>query len=333
MISTSLFPWERWFEFLAPKLDGQTLAISGSTGFVGRSLLSFISELALASGIRLKLITGSHTNPLPLDTNWNIHHDHVTGGSVALLNMVEKNEVTHFIHLSTPTTKESGSHQGNRVAAATLEALEGLSGLKNLSNDFRLVHASSGAVYGPRMGIQNPSQLSDDWDLSAFDDPVRDNYTTVKRRAEEAVLKGTLNGKWLGTNARLFAFMGPGLPLDSHFAIGNFVRDSIAKRDIVIRGNPRTVRAYLPSEVLAANLLEVTFAEFYPVCHISSDDAHSLETYARILASQSGTNVFTNEIHAPASYYVGVQDSRLRTSMTPDITEYLKYWTSMATRN
>ena len=331
MISNSLFPWQGWFEYLSPKLDGQTLAISGSTGFVGRSLLSFIREMALASGINLTLITGSKSNPLTLGKMGNIRHEHVPGGSAALLNIFEKNEVTHFIHLSTPTTKESGSHQRNRVAAATLEVLEGLSGVKNLNNNLRLVHASSGAVYGPRLGIQTPSQLGDNWDFSVFDDPVKDNYTTVKRRAEETVLEGTLDGKWLGTNARLFAFMGPGLPLHSHFAIGNFLRDSIAKRDIVIRGNPRTIRAYLPSEILAANLLEVTFAKFYPVCHISSDDAHSLETYARILASQSGTSVFTNENSAPASYYVGAQDRRLRTSITPDITEYLRYWTSVST--
>ena len=126
--------------------------------------------------------------------------------------------------------------------------------------------------------------------------------------------------------------MGPGLPLDSHFAIGNFIGDSIAQRDITIRGNPLTVRAYLPTEVMAANLLESAFGVFYPECHVSSDSQHTLETFAELIGAVGGTQVSRESTFTPASYYVGAQDKRLETSFDVDLVAYLKYWISLQKR-
>lgn len=328
----SLLPWGRWFDALAPALHGKTLAITGSTGFVGRALVSFLIDLTKARDVSLTLLTGSNTSPLDIGKCERISHQHAQGGSDPFLKLIERSNVSHFIHLATPTTKESGSLEQARVTASTLDILEGLSSLPNLGKNFRLLHASSGAVYGPRLGSKTPLQMNDEFDMSPFNDDVKDHYTLVKRKAEMAVITGTQSGKWLGTNARLFAFMGPGLPLNSHFAIGNFVQDCISKRDIVIKGNPLTVRAYLPSEVMAANLLEATFGEFFPLCHVASDAQQTLQTHAELLASISGTRVSLENPFSPPSYYVGAKDSRLTTSVDVDLKQYLRYWTALAER-
>lgn len=148
----------------------------------------------------------------------------------------------------------------------------------------KIVYCSSGAVYG-----QQPPGL----DFLLEDSPLqpiesltesKKNYAAAKRDAENAFVELAHAGLCVAI-ARCFAFVGPYLPRDQHFAIGNFIEDGVNKRPIKVNATFPVFRSYMHADDLVIWLM--TIAESASVkaekFNVGSDEVVSIQALAHMI--------------------------------------------------
>jgi dTDP-glucose 4,6-dehydratase len=147
----------------------------------------------------------------------------------------------------------------------------------------RVVVVSSGAVYG----VQPPTLDCVDETFTGGPDPLdpRQAYAEGKRVAELIARLAARDGPFELSIARAFAFVGPGLPLDAHFAIGNFIRDALAGGPIHVAGDGTPYRSYQHVADLAVWLWTIlAFGGPNRAYNVGSERAVSISELASLVA-------------------------------------------------
>jgi nucleoside-diphosphate-sugar epimerase len=150
---------------------------------------------------------------------------------------------------------------------------------------------SSGAVYGPQP--QHMERMPEGFRQGPFlDGPdTKSLYGEAKRLVELQAGLFAARQRLPVAVARCFAFLGPHLPLDRHYAAGNFLRDAMRGGEITLSGDGRAIRSYMHPADLAIWLWTLLFrGQAGRAYNVGSEEPVTLLELARCISRHATGN-------------------------------------------
>ncbi len=269
-----------WLEYF----NNKNLFITGGTGFFGSWLLETIrwvnenTELNVSATILTRDFK-KFQKKAPQLANYKMFK--FIEGDIRSFNFIEEN-YDYLFHFATTRAEETFKGEDElrkfeTIAYGTKRVLEfaKLRGIK------KVLITSSGAIYGKDDKI----------------DKIPENYYIAPNPLDISLALG--HGKRVAEFycsyfckkfdidikiARCFSFIGPYLPLNIHYAIGNFIKNALNNEPIVIKGDGSQIRGYLYSADLIIWLLTILIkgkkCEPY---NVGSDKGISIKDLAKLI--------------------------------------------------
>lgn len=245
---------ELWSE-----LRDQRVFITGATGFFGCWLLETLlwANRRLHLNARLTILTrNGETLKRKAPHLASDPALEILVGDVKTFNF-PSGRFSHVIHAATESSVELNTENPRLMFDTIVEGTRRCLEFAQAAETHKLLFLSSGAVYGP----QSPEVNHVTEDSTTGPDPLdsASAYAEGKRAAELLCSMASRNTHLEPKIARCFAFVGPYMKLDAHFAIGNFIRDQMHGNSIRVSGDGTALRSYMYAGDLMVWLWTILF--------------------------------------------------------------------------
>lgn len=299
-----------------PKLENSKILVMGGTGFIGRWIVASLGFAQLA-GHAIDITVMSRNPSAHLEefesegfkTSW-LDHD------VSKNEKLEIQEFDHVINGATPSSAKSGAVDPKYVYDSIVL---GNSSILNSSRNMNLryLFLSSGAV----TQLEN-SEPKFNRKLCEFEhlESLSTAYAHGKRFAEIDITGAIKSKKLNAQSLRLYAFAGPGLPLDQHFAAGNFMLNYLKSEPIEVKGNPNTKRSYMYPADLAMHIIRSLTSNETETMEIGSTEIVSMSEFAALVSDGNAASQPTDgDLAQPSSSYFPTADILLSQTINLDM--------------
>lgn len=268
----------------------ESLLITGSNGFVGRTVVDSISELKTTNlpsqivlltrnGInfqlpekvsaRTKFVTQDLTKPWYFDLN-----------------------PSHIINLAADGSRLPYSEGANSTFKSI--GINLIEWVRCNGNKPKIFHASSGACFGYRpLTASQPINNS------------KSTFIDTRIDVENLLINASVSGAYDLTIGRLFTFSGRNLLGKDQYAITEFIKSAIYYGKIQVKGNPNTVRSYMHQEAMAQWILQSLISpESAFDFQIGSSEPVTIRELAEYVASETDAEVEYAEVFQGGDIYL-----------------------------
>lgn len=289
-------------------MKNMRLLITGATGFLGKSFINYIRNYKkLSEYTNICCISSGRTS---FDQSLFEDVDFIKMDLTRRDNLAELKELKFdcLIHLATSSTLVK-TMRNSTILSEIIDVGRSALEIAKITKCSKIIWASSGAVYQ-----KNTSKVpvEEHFYLSIGTEPQSNAYSAGKIISELDAAYFCSENEIDLTVLRLFAFSGCGLPLNRHFALGNFISSARSGGPILIRGSGSLVRSYMDQLDFAKALTSIIEQDLKGgTFNVGSDVPITLTELAELISKISNqkfgakiTKTILNEVKDPEGYYV-----------------------------
>lgn len=289
----SLTP-EFWAQF-----SGARMFVTGGTGFIGSWLLQTVQRANERLGSQIEMIVLTRD---AARARQQAPHLFASAGVILLEGDVRSFDRTVgpfdlCVHAATDVGDLEKMGEPVKVFDTIVEGTRRILDLAESASASRFLLLSSGAVYGPQPpDVEHlPETYNGAPDLLS----AQAAYGNGKRAAEWLACAKTAKSDLDVCIARIFALIGPGMPMSGPFAAGNFVRDALVQKTIQVQGDGSPLRSYLYMADLCVWLLKILqTGQRGQAYNVGSESAVSILGLAQAVAEAADTGL---DVHVQRS--------------------------------
>jgi dTDP-glucose 4,6-dehydratase len=269
------------------ELKDVNFIVVGATGFLGKwisTFLVFLQSNSMFSGTLTMVVRD------PTKLNELIHPAGEEKSRIVVSDAILKESFSHLndsrtiIIFAATNTSSSGLEIKSGHNKGTLLAEQIIAALPDVPITF--VHLSSGGVYLPES--RRLEKIPANYQLQTS---TKDEYLSEKLALEHWVPPQHRKESVVLRNPRLFAFYGPGLQLDRHFAIAEFMRRGLETKTILIKGNTANLRSYLYPTDAINQIFEQCLVTEPIYSQVGSSNPRSILSVAQVIAQEFDVDV------------------------------------------
>jgi len=277
-------------------LRGAHIFITGGTGFFGHWLV----ESLLHANQQLDLKVSASILSREPDSAKQTSPHLFTDSAITMLKGDIRNfeyprgKFSHIIHAATDASTKLNEENPLLELDTIIEGTRHTLDFAVQCEVEKFLFISSGAVYGKQSAEM--THIPEEYQGAPDPSGPKSAYGIGKKTAEQLCALYAKQQGVSSTIARCFAFVGPYLPVDTHFAIGNFIRDAMDGGPIIVKGDGTPCRSYLYAADLAIWLWTILLrGESGRMYNVGSEESISIEetayTVARILSNPPAVKI------------------------------------------